>query len=394
MNLWFALGLASLAAACTEVNQNFPEGGCVPGSYRCTGQTLERCTDDGASYAFFKECAEGSACTTEAPFCEGSGGTCASDEECAESLGDVGQCHVASCVSGQCQVTPAETGWMCDDQNACTEADACNAGVCIGQLITCNDDNPCTRDYCDAAEGCSVELLENAPCDDEKPCTVDDRCDAEATCAGTEKVCDDENPCTESTCDQISGDCISTAKAGACDDGNPCTDNDQCVAGACKGQPGFPCSEDSDCTTCGGMDACGGTAICVNNFCEIDQTTAFQCPQDGLGPCQSAVCVDVEGEPTCQTLSKEDGTVCSDGSTCTTGDVCASGACMGTVDPSVPGCGAYRIGWYVLSAGFGTMSDDQYQLEATAGAPTVFGTAVGDTYRVEAVDITPKGGAQ
>lgn len=59
---------------------------------------------------------------------------------------------------------------------------------------TCEDDDPCTINYCDPIEGCVVEKI---ACDDENCCTLDECVDG--TCVHTPK-CEDMNPCTIDVC--------------------------------------------------------------------------------------------------------------------------------------------------------------------------------------------------
>jgi hypothetical protein len=51
--------------------------------------------------------------------------------------------------------TGQPNGTLCNDNSVCTQADVCENGVCIGtDFLSCNDDNVCTADSCDAALGC------------------------------------------------------------------------------------------------------------------------------------------------------------------------------------------------------------------------------------------------
>ncbi|MFT5430568.1 MAG: hypothetical protein ACI9OJ_001243 [Myxococcota bacterium] len=384
-----------LAAGCTEVLENYPTGGCEPDSIRCNGQLVERCAADGSSYAFFKTCNTDSTCTTAAPYCEGTGPACSTDAECVAVIGDIGDCREVTCHTGQCVVSTIATGTTCDDGNACTEGESCGNGFCVGELVTCDDDDQCTTDTCDSETGCASALADGAVCDDKKPCTVDDLCGSDGTCAGQAKECTGANACLNYACEQTTGECVSMAKGGGCDDGDMCTDSDICVAGNCQGTPAFECTLDTDCAACGSSDPCAGSVICLEGFCKTDPATAFECSNEGLGPCQLRQCVAVDGDPTCEVISAADSSQCDDGSACTAGDVCMSGACLGTLDNSVPGCGSFRIGWSVFSSGFETMTNNEFQLEATAGAPTIFGTsvgeAVGNNFRIRAIG---PGGAQ
>ncbi len=62
----------------------------------------------------------------------GSGGGpvgCTSDSECVAQ----GACVRAVCDAGQCVTSVAKDGTACDDDNVCTDADRCVAGVCSGE---------------------------------------------------------------------------------------------------------------------------------------------------------------------------------------------------------------------------------------------------------------------
>jgi hypothetical protein len=64
----------------------------------------------------------------------------------------------------------------------------------------CDDGNPCTADSCDVAAGCQHEAQTGGECLDGDACTIGDHCD-EGVCLGQPIVCDDENPCTDDVCD-------------------------------------------------------------------------------------------------------------------------------------------------------------------------------------------------
>ena len=124
----------------------------------------------------------------------------------------------------------------CDDFNGCTVEDTCVEGVCLGRGTRCDDDDVCTDDLCDPAQGCVHRL--RADCDDGNPCTVD-TCDPVLGC-GSAPVedgtpCPDQDPCTSSEiC--LSGRCqvVQVPDGVACDDGNPCSTDDQCIDGTCR----------------------------------------------------------------------------------------------------------------------------------------------------------------
>ena len=171
--------------------------------------------------------------------CDGIDNNCngSIDENAAESMG-LGPC--VECVSGEIVTT---SGNPCNDGNNCTSGDVCNQGACVGNVINCDDGNPCTTDSCDPVNGCTFTPNTNA-CDDGDNCTTDDACSG-GVCSGTMYVvCDDGNPCTDDYCDPQSG-CQYSASIGGtpCNDGNPCTINDTCNNGFCQGDPDPECDD-------------------------------------------------------------------------------------------------------------------------------------------------------
>ena len=61
---------------------------------------------------------------------------------------------------------------MCDDGDACTAPDLCDAGQCkAGAAIDCDDGAVCTTDTCDAGAGCVHANADGADCDDGDACT-------------------------------------------------------------------------------------------------------------------------------------------------------------------------------------------------------------------------------
>ncbi|MBI3178302.1 MAG: hypothetical protein HYZ27_01495, partial [Deltaproteobacteria bacterium] len=126
--------------------------------------------------------------------------------------------------------------FSCQDFSACTSNDLCVEGVCLGESLSCDDDDPCTDDFCDVRSGCVHQIV--ARCDDSNPCTTDvctanEGCEHEDLPDGT--PCDDAIACTfGDIC--LLGSCIGVnIEDGApCDDHDPCSKNDQCVEGVCK----------------------------------------------------------------------------------------------------------------------------------------------------------------
>ena len=123
----------------------------------------------------------------------------------------------------------------CNDFNACTSADTCVDGICLGQGVLCDDGDVCTDDACDPEAGC-VHIPTGA-CDDGNPCTRD-ICSPVFGCAhenlsdGT--TCDIGEQCkTASIC--LGGQCegVNIPDGQRCDDGDPCSDLERCIDGVC-----------------------------------------------------------------------------------------------------------------------------------------------------------------
>ena len=226
----FAAGNEGVACddgeACTE--------GDVCSGGACAGRALDcddedPCTDDA--------CGEGGACVhvnNTAP-CE-DGSACTQGDVCAEGV----------CVGG-----PPPN---CEDGNICT-IDGCDtlAGCfhlptenpcCIGLNSICDDGDPCTSDLCDPQSGDCLYEFNTATCDDASACTRADTC-SEGDCVGAAVVCDDGNGCTEDRCSDTLG-CVAVPQSDLpCDDGVVCTVEDVCVQGVCLGDDaGCVCEPD------------------------------------------------------------------------------------------------------------------------------------------------------
>jgi len=107
-------------------------------------------------------------------------------------------------------------GTACDDRDACTESDACQAGQCSGIPTggcSAAPDACHTGSICDPAGGACVGAglePDGTPCSDGNACTVGDTCASGACAAGSLLSCDDGDICTDATCDASLG-CIATA---------------------------------------------------------------------------------------------------------------------------------------------------------------------------------------
>ena len=144
-------------------------------------------------------------------------------------------------------------GAPCDDANACTTGDSCQAGFCVpGAPVVCDAsaDTACTKTTCDPAKGC-VQTV--AP--DGGTCSV--ACFTEAQClagaclplSGTEIAWESDDPCIDSYgCDPLTGGKVPYFKL-ACPEGTACKGGDdgvlKCLAvftSLCR-----PCHANADC---------------------------------------------------------------------------------------------------------------------------------------------------
>ena len=319
---------------CT-VNDKCLAGTCMAGvAANCSDGNP--CTDDGCeagigcTHTFnAKSCDDGNGCTL--------GDTC-SNGACAAGVA-LGCDDANPCTDDGCDpdtgCTHAANNGACDDANACTANDICAAGVCTaGSGVFCDDDNPCTSDWCDPLDGC-VHKLNEAPCSDGDICTVDDHCHLGACISSTSLQCNDGNLCTDDSCDGAVG-CQFVPNAAACDDGNACTTGDQCSDGQCKSTALLECDDDNPCTSdacvpgagctysnnsapCSDGSICTASDICAGGVCEAGP----QLDCDDQNPCTDDFCDALAG---CQHLSNQ--VLCSDGNVCTVGDQCQAGKCV------------------------------------------------------------------
>jgi len=218
------------------------------------------------------------------------------DPECDPCYGNPDPC------CGSSDPCCGSTDPCCGSTNpCCSSTDPCcgNPDPCCG--VDCDDNDPCTTDRCDAADGsCNNDPIvcpEGRTCDPDTgacvPCTAD-------------SDCNDDNPCTDDTCD-ASGNCVFTPNdANSCDDGDVCNGPETCQAGTCvSGTPldcndGDPCTDDScdpisgcantpQCVTdndCSDGDLCTPTDLCDDGCCEY---LAVECPNGE--ECMDGECV-------------------------------------------------------------------------------------------------------
>jgi cysteine-rich repeat protein len=317
------------ASACTQGDAC--QGGVCQAGPKVSCDDGNPCSDDGCDaklgcthLANAGPCNDGSACTL--------GDKCASFA-CQPGVpvvcSDGNACTTDACdvKTGTCSFAPNTL--PCDDGNACSDKDACQAGSCSGAGVDCDDGNPCTADSCSPKSGC-VHQANNIPCSDGSACTTGDTCQG-GVCKGVQASCDDGNPCTSDTCDPKLG-CAHTASTASCDDGNGCTVGDVCQGGACiAGKNTCGCSSDGDCAAQEDGNLCNGTLYCDKGSlpyaCKVSPKTVVFCDSSGDDLCAQNTCDPKAGK--CAPVAMHQGLACdADGSACTSGDKCDQGVCV------------------------------------------------------------------
>jgi len=185
---------------------------------------------------------------------------------------------------------------------------------------------PCHALRCDLdAHLCVMAVLDGTPCDPVSACEVQGTC-RQGECRGEPRNCDDQNECTDDSCDPAQG-CLNVPRDGDCDDGNACTENDQCQEGTCQGTPTITCAcqQDEDCAPFEDQDLCNGTLRCIDSLCQVDPGTVVRCDPSNDTRCQANTCN--PGTGLCAMVPVHEGEACDDGDACTVGDACQDGTC-------------------------------------------------------------------
>ena len=235
-------------------------------------------------------------------------GICSGTSNCASKTCPGSQCTdqgVCDAATGNCQTTPKVDGITCDDGDANTVDDKCQAGICVGLLkctgVTCTASDACHDiGACDPNTGICTDPPkgEGSICDDGNTDTTDDRC-RNAVCVGIiqcgNTICDTSNSqCVITRC--VGNQCLTTnvADSTPCNDGNTVSFPDTCKSGVCS-----------------------GTELCAAVVCQSS------------GVCRVAgVCEPLTGK--CSNPAANDGTTCSDGNPNTLDDKCVAGVCIGS----------------------------------------------------------------
>ncbi|MDX9719723.1 MAG: hypothetical protein RBU37_03185, partial [Myxococcota bacterium] len=303
---------------CSALDGSCHVGICNALSGDCESETLpdsSPCSDEDL-------CTQNDACSSGV--CVGELVVCpASDNPCVPDACDP--------MDGLCKGVPLPDGTECSDGDLCTLDDVCLSALCTGVALDCSGlDASCRQGVCNSTTGTCAELLLNDQgCDDDNACTDADTC-VEGLCVGTPlpSGTDCGDACREGVCDALTGLCnaVDLPDGTQCDDENACTQNTACSAGECAGEPvddgascddGDPCTVDDRCTA----GECAGTLL---DCSALDDD------------CNLGACDRETGE--CRAIPFSNGSACDDGVVCTTRDACVDGVCTGEAIPEGGAC--------------------------------------------------------
>ncbi|MFN8590232.1 MAG: pentapeptide repeat-containing protein [Thermomicrobiales bacterium] len=317
---------------CTALDQCHAVGICNPATGVCSNPLKPNDTpcDDG------NKCTVGDTCQA---------GVCTSGA--AVTCTPLDQCHAAGTCdpdTGVCSNPTKPNGASCDDGDQCTIGDTCQDGTCqSGAAVVCSPLDQChAAGACDPATGeCShPQKADGSPCDDQDACTRTDTCQAGVCTGGNPVVCQPLDAChLAGVCDSATGDCSDPLApdgpnddcpgAGCCN-GVCCTgDQDACIGGECVCQPktceDFP-------GECGAIsNGCNQTlqCTCADGCCDIpdgeDRGTCAAVSDTTCGP-NGGICL------ACDT---EHGFHCvSDACACDAGFHDCTGVCVSSSDPA------------------------------------------------------------
>ncbi|MBX3221377.1 MAG: FG-GAP repeat protein [Labilithrix sp.] len=227
----------------------------------------------GQAYVFVlqNDKGNGSACSDGT---ECASGFCA-DGVCCNTACSAGTCDACSVAagapsSGTCALL---TGNACDDGSACTRSDTCQAGTCVGgNDVICFALDQCHEvGVCDPATGtCSTPTkINGSACNDDDACTQTDTCQAGRCTGANPVVCAALDACHDiGVCAPASGACSDPTKA----DGSPCSGG-TCQAGTCtEGSADAGATEDAGSTNDAGSINDGGSSTDAGSTADAGST--------------------------------------------------------------------------------------------------------------------------
>ena len=171
----------------------------------------------------------------------------------------------------------------CNDGNACTQTDTCQAGVCVGgNPVVCTASDQChNAGVCDPVSGvCSNPPKPNdAICNDGNACTQTDTCQNGTCIGGNPVVCTDNNVCTTDSCNPVDGTCVFDPVLNGIQCQTASNATGACTGGKCCVATHGRCIVTADCCTAGD--------VCASNFCMLPQNCNRPLESASISPLDS-----------------------------------------------------------------------------------------------------------
>jgi hypothetical protein len=273
---------------CTAQDQCHDAGTCDPATGSCSNPAKA----DGAT------CDDGNACT-QSDTCQ-TGACTGADPVVCTALDDCHQAGTCDPATGICTNPTEPDGTACGNPgNLCLQTHQCVGGVCTGSNpVVCAPTDQChDAGECDPETGtCSTPEKPNGTgCDDGNACTQTDLCQAGSCTGGDPVVCTALDQChAAGSCDPETGACTNPAKPDGsfCDDRHLCTE-EACVDGVCLSVPIADCTECTTAADCDDDDECT-TDVCSEGLCA--SLPIENCPSE---VCDDGVDNDGDGQVDC-----------------------------------------------------------------------------------------------
>jgi hypothetical protein len=261
----------------------------------------------------------------------------------AEPIGEVRRDgHLGFVASGALLLTTLSIEPPCDDGDLCT-ADICDSVFgCSHPPDThlCYDGDPCTQDLCSGDGVCDHPVDPGAPCDDDDATTLGDACNASGVCVGTPYTCVPTACQSSSVPNGATCDVALKAEGTLCNDADLTTHFDSCNGlGDCGGIP-YTCAPlECEATATQNGEGCDVTYFDHTEGCDDGASATHTDVCDGQGGCAGTpyVCVPSQCEETsstngvgCDKTYQNALHPCDDGALTTQDDTCNGiGTCAG-----------------------------------------------------------------